>query len=61
MIARTDKLILNLEEDEILHLWNIVMFAMDFHNREAKQGSICMNEAELKLANEIIEITDKLR
>lgn len=52
---------IELEQDEIDIFWNIIMFAKDYHNQEIKDNHSCMNSAELKLADELIEITEKLK
>lgn len=52
---------IHLEQEEIDTFWNIIMFALDFHTKETEKGSCCMNNAELKLAKELIDITDKLK
>lgn len=61
MKVKSNGIEIHLEKDEIEDFWNIVMFAMDYHNKETKEGNYCMNTSELKLANELIEITEKLK
>ena len=33
----------------------------DYHDEKTNKGEICMYDSELKLANELLEITDKLK
>lgn len=55
-----DNLKIELEsQQEIQDFWNIIMFAIDFHNECAKYGKSCMTEDELKLAHKLEEITNK--
>lgn len=56
----SDHLSLELEnQQEIRDLWNIVMFALDFHERCTKEGKPCMTEDEHKLAKDIAKKLDK--
>lgn len=50
-----------LEKDEIQDFWNIVMFALDWQGYAEKNGKSTMTENELKLANKLAEITDKIK
>jgi len=52
---------IHLEQEEISVFWNIIMFAKDYHNEKTNKGETCMYDNELKLANELLEITDKLK
>ena len=52
---------IHLEQEEISTFWNIIMFAKDYHNEKTSKGELCMFDSELKLANELLEITDKLK
>lgn len=52
---------IHLEQDEISDFVNIILFAMDYHEKETKNGNSCMTKAELKLAKELIDITEKLQ
>lgn len=52
---------IHLEQDEISDFVNIILFAKDYHEQQTKKGECCMTKAELKLADELIEITDKLQ
>ena len=61
MEAKVNQLTITLNEDEIMDFWNIVMFALDYHNKEIEQGKHCMHESELKLAKELVEITEKIK
>lgn len=59
MKIRTEKLIIELEENEIDDFWNIVEFALDLQAERDKRNESCMSSAELKLAKELAEITHK--
>ena len=61
MEAKANQLTITLDGNEIMDFWNIVMFALDYHNKETKQGKPCMHENELKLANELVEITENIK
>ena len=61
MKAEVSNLKIILEENEIIDFWNIVMFAKDLHNERLKNGQSCMSVSELKLANSLIELTDKIK
>lgn len=52
---------IHLEQEEISIFLNIILFAKDYHEQQTKEGNCCMTKAELKLADELIEITDKLQ
>lgn len=52
---------IHLEQEEISVFWNIIMFALDYHEEKTEKGESCMYDSELKLANELLEITDKLK
>ena len=52
---------IHLEQEEISDFVNIILFAKDYHEKEKKDGKCCMTKAELKLADELIEITEKLQ
>lgn len=52
---------IELEENEVMHLWNIVMFAMDLHSNRAKEGKPCMTNDELYLAKQLIKITEDIK
>lgn len=54
-------LTLHFDENEVMDLWNIVMFAKDLHNERAKNGESCMTQRELDLANKIIGITENIK
>ena len=60
MIAKAS-LTLQFDENEVMDLWNIVMFAKDLHNEKAKKGESCMTQNELALANKIIDITEDIK
>lgn len=61
MKTKSKGICIELEQDEIEIFWNIIMFAKDYHEAERKKDRICMNSAEIKLADELIEITEKLK
>lgn len=49
------------DEDEINLLWNVVMFAKDLHNERTKKGEPCMTENELRLADALIDLTERIK
>lgn len=55
MKVRTEKLIIELEENEIDDFLNIIEFALDYHVENKR-----MTPCEEKLARELAEITHKL-
>ena len=61
MRTKSKGICIELEQEEIEVFWNIIMFAKDYHNSELKHERSCMNIAEIKLADELIEITEKLK
>ena len=52
---------IHLEQDEISDFVNIILFALDYHEKETKNGNNCMTKSELKLAKELVDITEKLQ
>lgn len=60
---RTDRIeiILTEVDDEIVDLWNIVEFAFDWEDYAKQNGKSQMNERELKLANELVDLSEKLK
>lgn len=61
MKVTTKGIEIHLEQEEISDFVNIILFAKDYHEQQTKAGECCMTKAELKLADELIEITDKLQ
>lgn len=59
MKCGAEKLTIVLDENEIDAFWNIIMFAKDLHAERTKRNESCMTESELKLANELISVTEK--
>ena len=61
MKAESNGITIYLEKDEIVDLWNIIMFAFDWQKYAEKNEKPTMNESELKLANEILDVTNKIK
>jgi len=61
MTVESNGITIHLEKNEIENLWNIVMFAFDWQEYAEKNGKPTMRESELKLAKEIVDITDKIK
>ena len=49
-----------LTKDEIEDFKNIVLFALDLQAERDKENKPCMYESELKLANELVDILEKI-
>ena len=47
------------DEGEIDTFWNIIAFALDFHEKCQREGKPCMTERELNMAKKLAEITEK--
>ena len=52
---------ITLEQEEIIDLWNIIMFAFDWQDSEITKDKPKMTERELQLAHELFDILDKLK
>jgi hypothetical protein len=52
---------IHLEQEEVIDFWNIIMFALDYHVQQEKDGKSCMTNDEYRLAKQLEEITDKLK
>ena len=61
MVVESNGITIYLEKEEIQDFWNIVMFSLDWQNYAKKNGESTMTENELKLAKELVEITDKIK
>ena len=61
MIIKSHGITIGFDDEEILHFWNIVMFALDYHNEQEKLGKPCMTPREIALAREIADTLDGVK
>ena len=61
MKVESNGITIHLEQDEVVDMWNIIMFALDWQSSELTKDKPKMNEHELKLANELQETLDKIK
>lgn len=56
-----DNLKIELEnQQEIRDFWNIITFALDFHELRDAENWPCMNESELKLAKNLQKVAENM-
>ena len=61
MEIKTNEVSLVLEGDEIMNMWNVVMFALDLQCEREKKKESCMTQDELKLARYIVEVLGHIK
>lgn len=61
MKVETNGIRINLTQDELDLMLNIVEFALDLHEERYKQDKPCMTDSELYLANELVNILQRIR
>lgn len=61
MRAKSAGLTIELDSEELINFWNVIMFALDLQQEREKQGKPCMTKDELALANELVNILDKIK
>lgn len=52
---------IHLDQEEVIDFWNIIAFALDYHEQQTKNGNSCMTICEYKLAKQLEEIVDKIK
>lgn len=52
---------IELEQDELDDLWNIIMFARDWQDSDVTKNKPKMTDSELKLADDLLDILNKLK
>ena len=52
---------IELEQDEIVDLWNVIMFALDLQAERDKENEPCMTDDELKLAKKLVNILENIK
>ena len=61
MKITTNGINIELEQDEIVVLWNVIMFARDYHSLQEKQHKFGMNQSELKLCQDLLKVLDEVK
>ena len=61
MKIESNGITIHLEQYEIKDFWNIIMFALVWHQYAINNNESKMTESELKLASELADTTDKIK
>ena len=52
---------IHLEQDEIVDLWNVIMFALDLQEQREKNNEACMYEKEKQLAINLVDTLNRVK
>lgn len=60
MTLTQNNIVIELEsEEEIMRFWNIIAFAVEYHNERKKSNIPCMTKDELNMAMKLKSLTEK--